>query len=136
MSAPPPNETTVGRLLRFDGARWQPVGEPLPAFAHAPPNPSLLVAPWVLPREPSPREADVVVVGELAHQLLVRCRRDDPLYLELAEQTMILRSHDETMAWLAEIELWVGRRLESGRPWPTGLPSGPGQDPASGENRP
>lgn len=124
-SLPPGTEATVGRLLRFDDGRWQPVGEPLPPFAHAPPDPTLPVAPWVLPRDPAPAAADVLVLGELAHQLLVRCQPDDPLYAELAEQTMLFRSPEETMAWLAEIELWVGRRLDPGKPWPTGLPTGP-----------
>ena len=121
-----PSSLAAGRLLRFDGERWEPLGEPLPPFAHAPPDPMLLVAPWVLPRDLEAREADVLVIGELAHQLLVRCQRDDPLYLELAQQTMLLRDHEETMAWLAQIELWVGRRLDPDRPWPTALPSGPG----------
>ena len=122
----------VGRLLRYDDGRWAPVGEPLPPFAHAPPDPRLPVAPWVLPRDLAAREADVLVVGELAHQLLVRCQRDDPLYLELAEQTMLLRDHDETMAWLAQIELWVGRRLDPDQPWPTTLPAGPGRRSGEG----
>lgn len=104
----------VGRLLRHDGERWSPVGEPLPPFDHAPPDPTLAVAPWVLPRFLGARADDVVVVGELAHRLLVRCEADDPLVAELAEQTMVFRSPAETMAWLAEVEVWVGRRLDGG----------------------
>lgn len=117
-----PVPASVGRLMRFEEGRWRPVGEPLPPFDHAPPNPGLVLAPWVLPRTPAPRGADVVVVGELAHQLVARCEPDDPLYVELAHQTMILRSYEETLAWLDEIELWIGRRLEPRRPWPTRLP--------------
>ncbi len=108
----------VGRLFRFDDGRWGAVGEPLPPFAHAPPDPSLFVAPWVLPGDLGTREGDVLTVGELAHVLMVRCERDDPLYLELAEQTLLFRGREETMAWLEEIELWVGRRLDPDRPWP------------------
>ncbi len=117
-AAPP-----VARLMRFVDGAWRPIGDPLPPFSHAPPDPGLIVAPWVVPAEPAPQGADVIVIGELAHQLMTRCERDDPLYAELAEQTMIFRSYEETVAWLDEIELWVGRRLEPGRPWPTSLPS-------------
>ncbi|MEM9565834.1 MAG: hypothetical protein AAGA93_24650 [Actinomycetota bacterium] len=114
----PVEAAPVGRVMRFDGDRWVPVGEPLPPFAHAPPNPSLYVAPWVLPGDLGTEVGDVLVIGELAHVLMVRCERDDPLYLELAEQTMLMRSYEDTMAWLEQIELWVGRRLEPDRPWP------------------
>lgn len=108
--------------MRFEpgpeGGRWQPVGDPLPPFAHAPPDPNLLVAPWVLPREPAPRSGDVVAVGEVAHALLARCERDDPVYTELAEQTLMFHPLDEVRAWLDTIEVWIGRRLPSGTPWP------------------
>lgn len=104
--------------MRHGSGGWAPIGEPLPPFAHAPPKPQLLVAPWVLPRELEARAYDVLVVGELAHQLLTRCERDDPLYLELAEQTMMFNEQEQALAWLAEIEMWVGRRLDPGRDWP------------------
>lgn len=117
-TTPSTGPATVGRLLRFSDGRWNPLGEPLPPFAHAPPDPSLYVAPWVLPGDLGTREGDVLVIGELAHVLMVRCERDDPLYLELAEQTMLFRGHEETMAWLEQIELWVGRRLDPDRSWP------------------
>jgi hypothetical protein len=113
----------VARLMRFSGKRWEPVGDPLPPFAHAPPDPNLMMAPWVLPIELGTEPGDVLVVGEIAHQLMVRCERDDPVYVELAEQTMLFRDHDETMAWLALIEVWIGRRLEPGLPWPTHIPT-------------
>lgn len=108
----------VGRLLRFTDGRWLPVGEPLPPFDHAPPNPTLYLAPWVLPKDLEPGAGDVLAIGELAHVLMVRCESDDPLYLELAEQTLLFRGHEETMAWLEQIEVWVGRRLEPGETWP------------------
>ncbi len=104
--------------MRWQPQGWEPVGDPLPPFAHAPPAPQLLLAPWVLPRDLAPRAYDVLVVGELAHQLLTKCERDDPLYIELAEQTMLFNEREQAMAWLAEIEVWVGRRLDPGREWP------------------
>ena len=109
---------TVGRLLRHDGCRWEPVGEPLPPFRHAPPAPTAIVAPWVLPRELGPRANDVVVIGELAHQLVVRCLEDDPAFIALVQQTMLFHEPAAVAAWLAEIEVWMGRRLDQGRPWP------------------
>ncbi|MEM7326522.1 MAG: hypothetical protein AAF531_25780 [Actinomycetota bacterium] len=113
----------VGRLMRWGDSGWSPVGEPLPPFAHAPPAPQLLLAPWVLPQDPPPRAYDILVIGELAHQLVTRCERDDPIYAELAEQTMLLNGREATLAWLAEIEVWIGRRLDPGRDWPA-PPSG------------
>lgn len=113
----------IARLMRFDDGRWTPVGDPLPPFQHAPPDQNLVVAPWVLPCELAAITGDVLVVGEVAHQLLTRCARDDPVYVELAEQTMLFHSYDDTMAWLALVEVWVGRRLEPGRPWPIRVPS-------------
>lgn len=105
--------------MRWQAPVWTPIGEPLPPFPHAPPAPQLLLAPWVLPREPAPQAYDVLIIGELAHQLLTRCEPDDPIYLELAEQTMIFNGREQTLAWLAEVEVWIGRRLASGRDWPT-----------------
>ncbi len=58
--------------------------------------------------------------------LMVRCQTDDPLYTELVEQTMWFMDLDDTMAWLAGIELWVGRRLEPEARWP---------EPRSGASR-
>lgn len=113
----------VGRLMRFRDGGWHPFGEPLPPFAHAPPAPQLLLAPWVLPNDPSPQQYDVIVVGELAHQLLTRCEPDDPIYLELAQQTMLFAEHDDVMAWLETVEVWVGKRLDPGTDWPTPRPS-------------
>ena len=110
--------------MRFADGVWGPIGDPLPPFSHAPPDPGLMVAPWVLPRNPAPCGGDVLVIGELAHQLVSRCDRADPFYVELAEQTMLFRSYEETVAWLDDIEMWIGRRLQPGRPWPTGLPDG------------
>jgi len=110
--------TPVGRLFRHDETGWLPVGEPLPPFAHAPPAPQLLLAPWVLPKELAPRTYDVIVIGELAHQLLTRCEPDDPIYLELAQQTMMFAEQEDVMDWLAQIEVWVGKRLEPGSDWP------------------
>ena len=114
----------MARLLRHDGSLWQPVGDPLPPFAHIPPDPDRLLAPWAVPREPAPEAGDVLSLGDHAHQLMVRCDADDPLYVELARQTMVLHSYEETAAWLSEIEVWIGRRLDPGRPWPTSVPSG------------
>ncbi|MEM9713885.1 MAG: hypothetical protein AAGA17_16825, partial [Actinomycetota bacterium] len=84
-----PERRPVGRLLRHDGDRWAPLGEPLPAFDHAPPTPTLQLAPWVLPAELGPQAFDVVVVGELAHQLLGRCEPDDVAVQQLAQQTAL-----------------------------------------------
>lgn len=111
--------TPVGRVMRHDDERWAAIGEPLPAFRHAPPTPSLPLAPWVLPTELGPRAFDVVVVGELAHQLLARCEADDPAVTQLVEQTLLFHPVDEARAWLAAVEVWLGRRLDPDRPWPT-----------------
>jgi hypothetical protein len=108
----------AGRLLRYDGERWRPVGDPLPAFEHAPPTPQLPFAPWVLPRALAPRAFDVVVVGETAHQLLARCADDDVAVESLAAQSMLFYEPHEVMRWLTGIEVWLGRRLEPDRPWP------------------
>ncbi|MEM8925801.1 MAG: hypothetical protein AAGD35_20040 [Actinomycetota bacterium] len=108
----------VGRLLRATGDDgWAPVGEPLPPFDHAPPAPSLALAPWVLPATLEPRAFDVVVVGELAHQLLGRCDPDDEAVIRLFEQTALLHGPEAAAAWLAEVEVWLGRRLDR-TPWP------------------
>jgi hypothetical protein len=108
----------VGRLLRHGETGWMPVGEPLPPFGHAPPAPQLLLAPWVLPKDLEPRAYDVIVVGELAHQLLTQCQPDDPIYVELAQQTMMFAEQAHVVEWLAQIEVWVGRRLDPGAEWP------------------
>lgn len=112
----------VGRLMRFEVgtgvSAWQPVGDPLPPFAHAPPDPNLPVAPWVVPRDPSPRSGDVIAIGEVAHLLLARCERDDPIYEELAHQTLLFHTAEDVHAWLGTIEVWIGRRLQPGEPWP------------------
>ena len=110
--------------MRFEDGDWRAVGDPLPSFAHLPPDPDRLLAPWALPRVPAPKAGDVLAFGRHAHQLMVRCEPDDPLYLELAGQTMVLHSEEQTIAWLNEIELWIGRRLDPGTPWPTSVPSG------------
>jgi len=107
----------VGRLLRHDGSGWQPVGEPLPPFEFAPPNPQLPFAPWVLPRELQPQPFDVVVVGEIAHQLMARCAEDDEVVEELATAAMIFHEPHEVMRWMTEIEVWLGRRLDPELPW-------------------
>jgi hypothetical protein len=31
---------------------------------------------------------------------------------------MLFNEREQAMAWLAEIEVWVGRRLDPGREWP------------------
>ena len=120
-SSTPP---AMARLMRHDGAVWQQVGEPMPPLAHIPPDPARLLAPWAVPCDPAPEAGDVLSLGDHAHQLMVRCDADDPLYVELERQTMVLHSSEETAAWLSEIEVWIGRRLEPGRPWPTSVPSG------------
>lgn len=104
--------------MRHGENGWAPVGEQLPPFPHAPPRPQVPIAPWVLPRDLEPASFDVVVVGELAHQLITRCEGDDPIVMELAEQTAVLHGVEATRAWLAEVEVWLGHRLEPGRPWP------------------
>lgn len=114
-----PAETPVGRLFRHDGGHWLPVGEPLPPFQHAPPSPQLAIAPWVLPRDPAPRPFDVVVVGELCHQLLDRAGEEDPAYLQLIDQTLLFADAADAWAWLGSIEVWFGRRLSPDRAWPT-----------------
>ncbi|MEL7157256.1 MAG: hypothetical protein AAFN30_11720 [Actinomycetota bacterium] len=112
--------TDDGRLFRHDGRQWRVVGDRLPPFPHAPPTPQRPIAPWVLPREPAPRARDVVVVGELAHQLLERCPEHDPAYEQLVQQTLLFNEPDAARAWLASVEVWFGRRLDPSRPWPTG----------------
>lgn len=104
--------------MRHDGERWAPIGEPLPAFEHAPPMPDLPLAPWVLPADPAPRVGDVVVVGELAHQLLTRCPPDDVAVTQLVEQTLLFHPAEDAAAWLAQVEVWLGRRLDPDREWP------------------
>ncbi len=112
-------EITVGRLFRHDGSRWLPVGEPLPPFQHAPPSPQQPIAPWVLPGDLEPRAFDVVVVGELSHQLLERCGEDDIAYQQLVQQTLLFAEPADAWAWLASIEVWFGRKLSPDRDWPT-----------------
>jgi hypothetical protein len=113
-----PGAEPVGRVLRWDGTTWQPLGEPLPAFEHAPPMPQLPFAPWVLPRELACRAFDVVVVGELAHQLMAQCAPDDEAVETLLDQTMLFLEPDEAMRWLVQVEVWIGRKLDQSRPWP------------------
>lgn len=110
--------TEVGRLFRHDGERWLPIDEPLPGFSHAPPTPQQIFAPWVLPRALTPRAGDVITWGEYAHQLLAQCGPDDPAVEQLAQQTLLWHEPAEAAAWLQEIEVWLGRLLESGRDWP------------------
>jgi hypothetical protein len=107
----------AGRLMRHDGERWCAVGELLAPFEHAWPMPQLLFAPWVLPRELGARVHDVVVVDELAHQLMMRCADDDPAVSRLAQQTMLFHDVAETIAWLGQIEVWMGRRLDPTKAW-------------------
>lgn len=104
--------------MRHDGQRWVPVGDPLPAFAHAPPSPELALAPWVLPADPAPRSGDVVVVAEISHQLLAPCPPDDVAVTRLVEQTLLFHPPEAAAVWLAGVEVWLGRRLEPGRAWP------------------
>lgn len=107
----------VGRLLRWDGQHWGTVGDPLPAFEHAPPTPQLPFAPWVLPIELGAAAYDVVVVGEIAHQLMIRCAEDDEVFEQLANQAMLFFEMHEVMRWLTEVEVWMGRRLDPTQPW-------------------
>ncbi|MEM9714574.1 MAG: hypothetical protein AAGA17_20295, partial [Actinomycetota bacterium] len=73
---------------------------------------------WVLPAELGPQAFDVVVVGELAHQLLGRCEPDDVAVQQLAQQTALFHPVDEARAWMATVEVWIGRRLDPAQPWP------------------
>jgi hypothetical protein len=113
---------TVGRVLRYQDGEWRPIGEPLPAFEHAPPTPQLLLAPWVLPRDLEVEALDVVVVGELAHQLVGRCTPDDPAVQQLAQQTMLFHGAEAAATWLSQVEVWMGHRRDPGRPWLTPKP--------------
>jgi hypothetical protein len=115
---PVPAADPVGRVMRWDGARWTPVGEPLPAFEHAPPMPQLPFAPWVLPRDLHPQAFDVVVVGELAHQLMAQCAPDDDAVVALADQAMLFLEPEDVMRWMMQVEVWLGRKLDPSRPWP------------------
>lgn len=108
----------VGRVFRHDGTAWQPIDEPLAAYGHAPPAPQLAYAPWVLPASIEARVGDVVTWGEHAHRLLARCGPDDPAVEHLAAQTMLWHELDEAVAWLNQVEVWMGQLLDGGRPWP------------------
>ena len=72
----------------------------------------------MLPRSLGPRPYDVVVIGELAHQLMARCADDDPAVEGLVAQTLLFHDPEETAAWLSEVEVWIGRRLGPQSPWP------------------
>lgn len=72
----------------------------------------------MLPRALGPRPYDVVVIGELAHQLMARCADDDPAVEALVAQTLLFHGPEETAVWLSEIEVWIGRRLGPKSPWP------------------
>lgn len=109
----------AGRLFRHLDGRWTPIGDPLPAFAHAPPAPAQPFAPWVLPRDPAPLPYDVVVIGEYAQQLLAPCDADDPAVVSLAEHTSMLHGVEAATTWLAGVTVWLGRLLEPDREWPT-----------------
>ena len=117
MNATPGSGGAVGRLMRWDGQRWATIGDPLPAFEHAPPTPTLPFAPWVLPIELGAAAYDVVVVGEIAHQLMIRCAEDDEVFEQLANQSMMFFELHEVMRWLTEVEVWMGRRLDPAQPW-------------------
>jgi len=108
----------TGRLFRFTDDGWQPFGDPLPPFAHAPPDPGRPLAPWVLPRELDPQQWDVVVVDEQVHQLMVPLGADDDAVQALWHQTTALHTAAEAREWFAQITVWLGRRVEPGRPWP------------------
>lgn len=76
------------------------------------------IAAWVLPIAVEARIGDVVVWQEVAHQLIGHCGPDSPEVHTLAAQTMALHGADETSAWLAVVDVWVGRRLKPEQDWP------------------
>lgn len=110
--------TELGRLFRFTDGVWRAIGEPLAPFDHAPPDPSLPLAPWVLPRDPEPTQGDVVVVNEQAHQLLAELGPDDQAVQNLWQQTTLFFPPDEAAAWFGGVTVWLGQRLTPDRPWP------------------
>lgn len=107
-----------GRILRFDGERWAPLGAPLPELRHLPAAPGRPFAPWVIPRALAVQAGDIVAIHEQAHQLLAALGPDDPAVSQVIRQSQVLMGDDELRQWLATIELWLGRRLDGERPWP------------------
>jgi len=97
---------------------WRPVGDPLPAFAHAPPDPRRVLAPWVLPHELQPAAGDIIAWAEQAFRLLTRLEADDEAVQTLWRQTTALHSHEDTQRWFATIEVWMAHRLSDGTTWP------------------
>lgn len=108
----------IGRVFRYIENTWRPISEPLPPFAHAAPDPSRMVAPWVLPRDVKAQAGDVVAWHEVAFRLVGRCADDSPEVQSLATQTLALHDATEVQRWLQEVEVWLGMRMEPGRTWP------------------
>lgn len=107
----------LGRLVRWDGAKWTPIGDPWRAVEHAPPRPHLPFAAWVIPLEIGAAPYDVVRYGEFAHQLMIRCAEDDEVFEQLASEAVLFLELHEVMRWLSEVEVWMGRRLDPSQPW-------------------
>lgn len=104
-----------GRIFRKTDGGWQPVGDSLPAWDHVPPRPNQAINVWVLPKGEGYEPGDILAFGETGHRLLSLVPNDDVAWEEVIDAALVRYPLNEVREWAAQIELWLGMRLE--RAW-------------------
>ena len=102
---------SIGRVFRSTDRGWEPIGDQLPTWEHAPPRPNDPMAVWVLPAGEGYEQGDVIAFAETGHQLIAAVPRTDVAWGEVIHAASLLHEQDEVRRWAANIELWLCRRL-------------------------
>ena len=103
-----------GRVFRHVDGRWDAIGDPLPAWGHAPPRPGQAMAVWILPKDQGSEPGDIVAFAEVGHRLVARLPADDAAWGDVVEQALATAHPEYVREWVAGIELWLGMRLDPG----------------------
>lgn len=99
-------------MFRQSDAGWQPIGDLLPEWEHAPPRPHEPMSVWVLPNDQGYAVGDVIAFAETAHRLLSPVPKGDAAWAEVIDAASLLHEADHVREWLGWIELWLCLGLE------------------------